>query len=462
MTRHREQVGYIYKASGTWYVRHHDNRVENGQLVRKQVSTRIGTTEDFPSKVDARNEAKRILAPINRTANNPQSVQAVSSFAQEQFFPDHEKQVKPSTLAGYRARWRQLQPWCNELRLRDATTPDIQRILDAIHNNGQLNHDSLRALRALLKLIFDHAIRLGVLQHALNPVDKARVPKRRDDEYQSDTHAYSIEEVQRMLSVVPEPARTAIATAAFTGIRRGELAGLLWESFDSQKCCLHITRSIWEGHVTKPKTKKSIAPVPVIKPLIQILEAHRVRSAQERAQAAQEEAESARKRLAKELAPETRERLERVIANAEAVATDPPLPTTGPIFVSANGTPLNMNNLLNRQILPSLDRCVCGKARSQHAGERHAFKANSAIPKWHGWHAFRRGLGTNLKRLGVDLKTIQDILRHAHISTTADIYVKEVSENAVAAMELLEKRIEGELRSSVEDAGRAYSAANLQ
>ncbi len=169
-----------------------------------------------------------------------------------------------------------------------------------------------------------------------------------------------------------------------------------------------------------------------------------------------------RKRLPKELAPETRQELERVIANAGLVATDLPLPTSGPIFVSANGTPLNMNNLLNRQILPTLDRCVCGKARREHASERHAFQANSAIPKWHGWHAFRRGLGTNLKRLGVDLKTIQDILRHAHITTTADIHVKEVSDNAVAAMELLEKQIEGELRKSVEDRGRACSAANLQ
>src|SRR4029077_4947280 len=28
MKRHREQKGYVYKASGVWYVRHHDNRVE--------------------------------------------------------------------------------------------------------------------------------------------------------------------------------------------------------------------------------------------------------------------------------------------------------------------------------------------------------------------------------------------------------------------------------------------------
>lgn len=53
-----------------------------------------------------------------------------------------------------------------------------------------------------------------------------------------------------------------------------------------------------------------------------------------------------------------------------------------------------------------------------------------------------------MKRLGVDLKTIQDILRHAHISTTADIYVKEVPEDAVAAMQLLEKRVDLETQGS--------------
>jgi integrase len=97
-----------------------------------------------------------------------------------------------------------------------------------------------------------------------------------------------------------------------------------------------------------------------------------------------------------------------------------------------------MNNLLNRQILPALQK---------------------AKLDWHGFHSFRRGLGTNLKRLGVDLKTIQEILRHAHIATTADIYIKEVSEQAVEAMQRLEKHVEAELKIS---SGSAYSAANLQ
>ena len=59
---------------------------------------------------------------------------------------------------------------------------------------------------------------------------------------------------------------------------------------------------------------------------------------------------------------------------------------------------------------------------------------------WHGWHAFRRGLATNLHRLDVADKEIQTILRHAKLSTTMNIYVKSVSADSAAAMKMLEAR----------------------
>jgi hypothetical protein len=61
-------------------------------------------------------------------------------------------------------------------------------------------------------------------------------------------------------------------------------------------------------------------------------------------------------------------------------------------------------------------------------------KANLA---WHGWHAFRRGLATNL-HTGVSDKVIQRILRYANVSTTMNIYVKTVSADAANAMRSLE------------------------
>jgi Phage integrase family len=59
---------------------------------------------------------------------------------------------------------------------------------------------------------------------------------------------------------------------------------------------------------------------------------------------------------------------------------------------------------------------------------------------WHGWHAFRCGLATNLHRLGVSDKVIQQILRHANVTTTMNIYVKLVSRDAVEAMKTLETK----------------------
>ena len=100
-----------------------------------------------------------------------------------------------------------------------------------------------------------------------------------------------------------------------------------------------------------------------------------------------------------------------------------------------------MDNLRMRVILPRLNRCaVCGKPEEEHKPEGHEFRRDSSLPHWHGWHAFRRGLATNLHALGVDGKTIQAILRHSTLALTMNTYVKAVSESQVSAMgELSEK-----------------------
>ena len=106
------------------------------------------------------------------------------------------------------------------------------------------------------------------------------------------------------------------------------------------------------------------------------------------------------------------------------------------------GTPLNLNNVLNRMILPALNKCeVCGKARLEHAGANHQYQRDASRPEWRGWHAFRRGLASNLYCLGVNDKTIQAILRHSNVATTMDIYVKTVSADSAAAMTLLESAL---------------------
>lgn len=53
-------------------------------------------------------------------------------------------------------------------------------------------------------------------------------------------------------------------------------------------------------------------------------------------------------------------------------------------------------------------------------------------------HAFRRGLATNLYRLGVQDGIIQRILRHSTVAVTQNCYIKTSEADAIAAMRSLE------------------------
>ena len=61
--------------------------------------------------------------------------------------------------------------------------------------------------------------------------------------------------------------------------------------------------------------------------------------------------------------------------------------------------------------------------------------------EWHGWHALRRGLATNLHELGVPDKIIQVILRHANVGVTQLCYIKTRNPQAVKEMKTLERKI---------------------
>jgi hypothetical protein len=82
-----------------------------------------------------------------------------------------------------------------------------------------------------------------------------------------------------MLAVLPEPSRTVVAVAAFTGLRAGEVRGLEWEAYKPGEAnslgVIRVLRSIWRNRIGEPKNSRSKAPVPLIPQLEAILERHR-------------------------------------------------------------------------------------------------------------------------------------------------------------------------------------------
>lgn len=219
------------------------------------------------------------------------------------------------------------------------------------------------------------------------------------------THAYAQVEINRMLAALSEPTRTIVLLAAYTGLRQGEIRGLRWCDYDGKT--LKITRSVWRKDIVNaPKTRSAAAPIPVVRVLQDALTRHRQR---------QDE-----------------------LADVRKVVRPTP---ESPIFAADNGSPANLANIARRIIVPKIEKCVtCGKAEYEHKTDGHMFELDSTLC-WHGWHAFRRGLATNLHALGIRDRDIQAILRHSNIAVTQASYIKSVSEVQIDALELVAEKL---------------------
>src|SRR5215831_16521176 len=386
MKRRRKQKGTVYSRCGIWYVRYSDFRVTDGQLERKRLAKPVGAVADM-SKKQARDEAKKFLAKINEPLT-PETAVTFTAFVESVYFPCIEQRTRPSTFRGYETLWREIRPFCGDLWTRDIRTRHVQAILDIMAKTNRFNTNSMKHIKSFLSGIFRLADQQGYFEGA-NPVRETSLPQVRPAD---DTHAYSLEEVLTMLASVPEPASTLIAAAAFTGARRGELRGMFWENYQNGE--LLVARSIWNGITTDPKSRNSKAPIPIIGKLATLLEVHRTRLGE---------------------------------------------PKTGPIFPNGAGKTADPDSILRRMILPALNVCgVCSERQDEHRKATHRYERNRVLPQWRGWHAFRRGLATNLNRLGVDDSVIQRILRHSNVAVTQACYIKTVSEDAKDAMRKLE------------------------
>ena len=247
-----------------------------------------------------------------------------------------------------------------------------------------LSKNTVAHIKHLLSGVFGYAAREGFFNRA-NPVELAEIPAFAPRAKEGG--AYSLEEIYLMLRILPEPAARVVATAAYTGLRLGELQGLTWEDYtppsdDNQIGTIEVTRSVWRGKVGEPKTEKSRAPVPVIP------------------------------QLAARLA-----QFRQSLAN----------PHHGPVFANSADNPMDLNALYYRHM-------------------RKQLRKRGVV--WLGWHGFRRGLASNLNRLGGDDSVIQAILRHSDVSLTQSCYIKTTCPDAVAAMQQLSVKISEVQRKS--------------
>src|SRR3954451_20264408 len=156
---------------------------------------------------------------------------------------------KPSTVTDYRSIVRAyLVPAFGTLRLEDLTGERIEAWKATLTISNRSKAKILTILNGVLK----RARRVHKLGYnAMANIEKPR--------FRATTaiEVFSPEEIWALVRAAESEQDGAIfLTAAFTGLRRGELVALRWRDVDFTVSAIRVSSSYTEGHLTRPKSGK--------------------------------------------------------------------------------------------------------------------------------------------------------------------------------------------------------------
>ncbi len=266
----RHQRGYVFLKGSCWYLRYYENELQaDGTVKLVQRCRKLADNKgQYRSKKAVRTLADEFLAPLNSGTFTAESTMSVVDFWDRRYFPYVQAQKSPSTVSGYRNMWSRYLKDHMTMAIRDFRTVDCQRLLEAVVAKHNISNTTARHVKHLLGGLFRYAIQTGAL-NGVNPVLAASIPKAKPGRR---TYAYSLDQILRMLEILPQPARAIVAVAGFAGLRKGEIRGLRPEDYDGRT--LKIERAAWRHHIAKPKGKRGAGIVPLIPTAAAVLDDH--------------------------------------------------------------------------------------------------------------------------------------------------------------------------------------------
>jgi integrase len=253
----RYQRGYIYQASGAFFVRYY--------AAGKQVSHRLCSKNDqFYSRScrAVRMLADEFMQSVNNGVSGNTRDVSVAEFWEQTYLPFATENLRHSTVYGYRQIWAQhLSGHFGTRTLREYRTHVGSIFLTALAK--KLCRSTVQHVRSLASGIFSHALNLGLIEsnpwHDVKILGRSIAPK--------DTAHYTLEEAENIISALVDHAdcQAVLALACFVGLRPGEIQGLQWS--DIEEDWIHIRRSIVRGKEGALKTEGSFASLPLISPV---------------------------------------------------------------------------------------------------------------------------------------------------------------------------------------------------
>jgi integrase len=176
---------------------------------------------------------------------------------------EHDRACKPSTLSDYRHTADRITRDLGDLRLEDVTPELIERWKRTLTASNRTVAKYLVVLHGM----FRRAMKVWALPR--NPAAEVERPRFRISD---DIDAFSPEEVHALVRAAgSEQDACLYLTAAFTGLRLGELLALQWRDVDFTGEAIRVRRSYnVHGGVGTPKSGK-VRSVPMVPEVAQAL-----------------------------------------------------------------------------------------------------------------------------------------------------------------------------------------------
>jgi integrase len=236
-----------------WYAKY---RLPDGRQVQRKIGPAWTERGRPASGYFTKRTAKawlRDLLDQARHGTPPGMTRAGATFADAAAewlrYIEHDRRRKPSTVTGYQAIVRaQLLPTFGSMPIESITTATIETWLAGV---DRASSTRVKAL-VLMHGIFQRARKVWALP--ANPVADVEKPPLAAN---SDIEVFSPEEVWALVRAADSEQDAALfLTAAFTGLRMGELLALRWRGVDFGGSSVRVRASYYAGHLTTPKSGK--------------------------------------------------------------------------------------------------------------------------------------------------------------------------------------------------------------
>ncbi|MFQ7019587.1 MAG: tyrosine-type recombinase/integrase [Oscillospiraceae bacterium] len=157
-----------------------------------------------------------------------------------------EPSVRPSTYKGYRGyAERNIKPFLGSKQISKITSADVQTLYRKLQKEGSVDGGALSpATVCRIHSVLHQALNVAVDRHLIvkNPTDDVTLPKK----VSTAKTILNDKQLERFMEAIKNDERwhDFFYLEITTGLRRGELCGLMWTDFDAEKGTLTVRRTL--------------------------------------------------------------------------------------------------------------------------------------------------------------------------------------------------------------------------